>query len=144
MTALAKLESACARFMPDSTGRRLAGVASGIAGRSYITLIDLTRTPADVRQTALPQEAASGELFWLTDRRLLFLPSGRAYVGRVLDLGLRTRTRFPWIAWSSTVVGTTAFGVRTDRTLVAARVPSGPSRVIRRLPGRPWVIQAAG
>jgi hypothetical protein len=134
---------ACVSFVPDARDRRLAGVSSGIAGTSHIVLVDLTRHPPKLRRTPLRREAASGEVYWLADGRLLFLPWYGGDTGRVLDANLGTRSRFRWIAGDTTLVGSTAFGVNTNRTLVAAKVPSGSQRVVRRLPGEPHVIVSA-
>lgn len=134
----------CARFVPNPTSTHLAGGAYGIAGPTYVTLIALGRTPPIVQRLRLSSDVeVAGDVYWRTQRDLIFLP----YVGgpaRVLDLSLRTRARFGWIAGSATLVGSTVFGIHRDRTLRRASLPAGPMVVLRRLPGTPEVIVAGG
>jgi hypothetical protein len=133
---------ACAMFVPDAKGQRLAGVSSGLAGTSHIVLLNLRQHGRKLRTTALRAEAASGDVYWLRDG-LLFLPRYGGDTGRVLDLTLRTRSRFRWIAGDTALVDSTAFGVHHSGTLVAANVPIGRTRTVRRLPGEPYVIVSA-
>jgi hypothetical protein len=134
---------ACASFVPDAKGDRIAGVSSGLAGTSHIVLVNLRRNPPNLLKAPLRREATSGQVHWLSDGRLLFLPLYGGDTGRVLDLNLRTRSRFRWIAGDTALVGSTVFGVHTNGALVAAKVPSGPQRVARHLPGEPYVIVSA-
>jgi hypothetical protein len=62
----------------------------------------------------------------------------------VFDLRLQNGARFRWTADDATLVGWTAFGIdyRTGK-LVSAKVPTGPQRKARRLPGTPEVIVSA-
>jgi hypothetical protein len=133
---------ACATFVPDARGQRLAGVSSGLAGTSHIVLVNLRQHGSNMPKTPLRGEAASGDVYWLRDG-LLFLPWYGGDTGRVLDLTLRTRSRFRWIAGDTALVDSTAFGVHDNGTLVEANVPMGRMRTVRRLPGQPHVIVSA-
>jgi hypothetical protein len=131
-------------LVPDATGKRLAGVAYQLVERSRVVLVDLTTRPAKVWSSPLAAPEVSGDVFWLPSGRLLFVPRYGRDMARVLDLTLRTRSRFRWIAGGSTLVGTTVFGIDRGGRLVSAKLPSGPVRVVRRLPGgAPYVIVAA-
>jgi hypothetical protein len=134
LTTIVSLDSACGRFNPDSNGQRLAGVAAGIAGRAYITVVDPKPDPPVVRRVRLRGDPGFGDIFWLSDNRLVFLPSDGLNVARVLDRRLRTLSRFRWSARGAAARGSTVFGLGHNGTLVAANLPSGPMRTIRRLP----------
>jgi hypothetical protein len=123
------------RLVPDATGRRLAGVAYRPTGRSRLVLVQLGKAVA-VRSIPLAAPMMTGDVHWLPDGRLLFLPTIDRDKGRVLDGSLRTRSRFGWTAHVDTArVGSTAFGVDWAGRLVSAALPAGPERVVRRLPG---------
>jgi hypothetical protein len=130
-------------LVPDATGKWLAGVAYLFRERSRLVLVDLTSRPAMVLSSPLAALEVSGQVFWLPNGRLLFLPWYGGDTAQVLDLTLRTRSRFRWIAGNATVASSRVFGVHRGGTLVAANLPSGPQRVVRRLPGEPYVIVSA-
>lgn len=130
-------------LVPSGAGSRLAGVAYLLAGRSRLVMIDLTTRPAKVRSSPLAASEVSGDVFWLPNGRLVFLPWYGGDTARVIDRTLRTRTRFQWTAGSAALAGSAVFGVHHNGTLVAAKLPSGQMRVVRHLPGRPDVIVSA-
>ncbi len=122
-------------LVSDETGRRLAGVAFRETGRSRLVLVELGKA-ATVRWIPLAAPMMTGDVHWLPGGRLLFLPTIDRDTARVLDGSLRTRSRFGWTAHVDTAqVGSTAFGVDWRGRLVSAPLPSGPERVLRRLPG---------
>ena len=123
------------RLVPDDTGRRLAGVAWRHPETSRLVLVELGKAVV-VRSIPLAAPMMTGDVHWLPNGRLLFLPTIDRDKGRVLDRSLRTRSRFGWTAHVDTArVGSTAFGVDWMGRLVAATLPGGPERVVRRLPG---------
>jgi hypothetical protein len=123
------------QLVPDDTGRRLAGVAYRATGRSRLVLVELGKATT-VRSIPLAAPMMTGDVHWLPDGRLLFLPLIDRDQARVLDGSLRTRSRFSWTAYADTArVGSTAFGVDWRGRLVSAPLPAGPERVVRRLPG---------
>jgi hypothetical protein len=130
-------------LVPDEAGKRLAGVAYLFSERSRLVLVDLTFRPAKVLTSPLAAHEVSGEIVWLPSGRLLFLPWYGGDTAQVLDLTLRARSRFRWIAGHATLASSTVFGFHYKNTLVTARLPSGPQRVVRRLPGEPYVIVSA-
>ncbi|MGH3137971.1 MAG: hypothetical protein ACRDPV_15915 [Gaiellaceae bacterium] len=132
-----------ASLVPDATGKLLAGVAYQLVERSRVVLLDLTTRPAKLRSSPLAAPEVSGDLFWLPSGRLLFIPWYGRDTARVLDLTLRTRSKFRWIAEGSTLVGTTVFGIDRRGRLTSAKLPSGPQRLLRRLPGEPHLIVSA-
>lgn len=127
-------------LVPDSTGTFLAGVAGRLAERSRIVLVDLRGRASKVRTAPLAAAEVYGTVAWLHGARFVFLPWYGRDMARVLDLSLRTRASFRWLAGSASVAGSQVFGVDYQGTLFAARLPGGPMRVVRRLPGRPDVI----
>lgn len=140
---IADLPGAVDSLRRHPAGRYLVGVDFRPAGRSLIVLVDLRRSPVEVR-TAFLANGAYGDVAWLTGGRFLFFPSEGRDTGRVFDLRLQNSARFRWTADDATLVGSTAFGIdyRTGR-LVSAKVPTGPQRKARRLPGTPEVIVSA-
>lgn len=127
---------------PSSNGRLLAGVAYRLDQASRIILVDLRTRPPTVRSAPLAAPELLGDVRWISGRRFVFLPLGAHDTARVLDLELRTRSRFSWTAAGGVVVGRHAFGIGR-RSLVWARLPAGPQRMVRRLPGDAEVIVAA-
>jgi hypothetical protein len=130
------------RLAADRTGRRLAGVAYLLSEKSRIVLVDLTTRPPRIRSTPLGASDVSGTVLWVSDRRMVFLPSDRRETARLLDLRLRTLSRFRWTAGDAALVGSTLVGIH-DRALVTAKLPAGRTRLLRGLPGEPTVIVAA-
>lgn len=131
-------------LVPDTTGKRLAGVAYLMDKRSRIVLVDLTTRPVSIRSIPLAAPDVLGDVLWLSRDRFLFLPFDSRETARVLDLRLSTRSRFRWTGGQAALLDLTVFGTSfRSGALVAAKVPSGPQRVIRHLPGRPEVIVSA-
>lgn len=126
-------------LVPNSDGTLFASLAytEGV-GRPRLVVVDTQRRPASVRRVPLPN--ATGKVVWLADGRLAVLQNPAAVV---FDRGLRVVSRFGWPADAGAVVGSSAFGVRWRGRLVQAKLPSGPARVVRQLPGRPDVIVSA-
>jgi hypothetical protein len=121
----------------------LAGVAYRLDERSRLIVVDIGRRPAEVRSISLGGIEVFGDVHWLPDGSLLLTTSNSRYA-RVLDRDLRTRSRFRWSAQEAVVTRSTAYGIRgVRRTLVAAPLPEGPMRVLRRLPGAPEALVAA-
>ncbi|HEU0246361.1 MAG TPA: hypothetical protein VFR38_04675, partial [Gaiellaceae bacterium] len=130
--------------VPDATGRRLAGVAYRLLERSRVVLIDLASKPPTIRTAPLAAPEVLGEVHWLPGERLAFLPFDRRDTARVLDLQLNTRSRFRWTGGQAALLNSTVFGTSwKPRALVSANLPSGPQRVVRGLPGKPFVIVSA-
>lgn len=128
--------------VPDATGTRLAGVAYGLSEPSRLIFIDIGSRPAQVHSIRLAGPDVVGDVFWLSGS--LFVTLSDSNFARVLDRELRTRSRIRWSAHDTAIVGSTAYGIRgVRRTLVVAPLPSGPMRVLRRLPGTPHVVVAA-
>ena len=124
---------------PD--GRRLAGVTyRAPTGRSpppsLSVLVDLTRPRARVRSRPLGGPNVSGDMAWLNPRRLVFLPGrGDEDLARVYDTALRVRGSFGgWLSSQSIVARGAAYGLAGD-VVVRAKLPHGPVRSFRRLPG---------
>lgn len=132
------------RLAPDATGRRLAGIAYRIQRRSRLMLVERGKATA-VHWVALDAHEVDGDVHFLPNGRLLFLPTGHNDTARVLDGRLRTLHRFRWAAHDTALVGSRVFGVGRTGELVSAPVPGGPGRIVRQLPGgaRPQVIVAA-
>jgi len=76
----------------------------------------------------------SGDLSFADSRRLVLLPGGGRRA-RVYGPTLAVSSSFTWSAYLSTVAGATAYGVGAGGQLHRAVLPSGPERVVRRLPG---------
>jgi len=131
------------RVTPDASGTKLAGVAYSLgADKSRLVLVDLGARPPSVRSTPLRAAEVFGDLLWVSERRLLFVPSDQRDAARLLDQELRTLSRFRWTGGQGALVGTTLVGI-DGRTLVAATLPSGPQASRRQLPGRAFVILSA-
>lgn len=121
----------------------LAGVVTRVGRPSRIVRVDPTARPARVRSTAVPGQDVYAQVFWLENGQLLFVPAYGADDARALDSALRTRSHFRWRAGSAALVGAQLFGIDQTLSLYRAELPSGPTRVVRRLPGRPTVIVSA-
>jgi hypothetical protein len=81
----------------------------------------------------------AGDVLWVSKDRFLLLPAERQEA-RLFDLQLRIRASFRWTGGGGVLLGSRVFGLGRDGTLVSARVPRGPERIVRRLPGRAYVI----
>lgn len=128
-------------LIADPARTRFAGLAYDEARACCPRLVvaDLAQRPVSVRTLRLPN--AVGQLFWLSHGRLaLFQNTEDAAV--IFDRTLRVVSRFRWPGISSTVVGSTVYGVGRG-SLVKAELPSGPARVVRRLPGVTETIVSA-
>lgn len=120
---------------PDAAGKRLAGVAYRVGERSRVMLVDLATRPVKVRSFPLGAPEVFGFVFWLQKGRLVFVPWARKGTALVLDLTLRTRSQFRWNAFDATLLDSSVFGIDPRGRLVSAELPTGPQRVVRRLPG---------
>ena len=141
-TRLARLPEGVDPLRLKPSGTHLAGVDFRPDRPSRIVLVDLKRQPASVRMTVLGN-SAYGDVTWLPSGRFLFLPSEGRDAARIFDLGLRAHSEFRWLAERGTVVGSTVFGIDYSRgSLVSAKLPNGPQRVVRTLPGKPETIVA--
>jgi hypothetical protein len=131
-------------LVPDDTGKRLAGVAYERDLRSRMVLVDLATRPLAVRSIPLAAADVEGDVLWLSRDRLLFVPFDSRETARLLDLRLDTRSRFRWTGGRAALLNSTVFGTSwRPRALVSANLPSGPQRIVRRLPGKGYVIVSA-
>ena len=136
---LATLPGEVHYLIPNAERTRFASVAytEGV-GNPRLVVVDTRRRPASVRVVPLPN--ATGDVLWLARGRLALLQNPTALI---FDPDLRVVSRFRWRAEDGVVVGSTAFGVHRLGRLVSAKLPSGPTRLVRRLPGEPYVIVSA-
>ena len=116
-------------MVADASGTQLAGVVSSDGSRRHIARIRLSSFAVTTRPLI-----ETGEMAWIDHRRLAFLPSGGRRA-RVYISSLELASSFRWTAYRSTAVGATVYGVGFDGRLHRAVLPSGPERVLRRLPG---------
>jgi hypothetical protein len=121
----------------------LAGVGDGSDRPSQIVRVDLGRKPAKVTTARLTGREVYGQVFWLPNGRLLFVPAYGGTAAHVYDRSLRTRSRFRWTAGQAALVGSSVFGTDQSFSLLRADLPAGPQHVARRLPGRPTLIVSA-
>lgn len=127
-------------LIPNAERTQFASVAytEGV-GNPRLVVVDIRRRPASVR--TVPLADATGEVSWLARGRLALF---RNPVALVFGPDLRVVSRFRWPAEEDAeLVGDTVFGVRRSGRLVSAKLPLGPARLVRRLPGRPYVIVSA-
>jgi len=136
---LATLPGEVHYLIPNAERTRFASVAytEGV-GNPRLVVVDTRRRPASVRVVPLPN--ATGDVLWLARGRLALLQNPTALI---FDPDLRVVSRFRWQAEHGALVGSTAFGVHRRGRLVSAKLPSGPTRLVRRLPGAPYVIVSA-
>jgi hypothetical protein len=94
------------------------------------------RGRARVRTTPFARTSSVGSIVWLDARRVAFLPAGDGRERtRVYDVRLRLLAHFQgWSAQSPVLLGDAVLGLTWRGELVSARLPSGPARVVRRLP----------
>ncbi len=140
--ALATLPYPTTALAVDRAGRLLAGVHTRLDRSADVMRLDLSRPGAKVGVARVPADEGMAQVFWLTDRRLLFVPTYGS-TARVLDGSLRTRARFAWRSTSAAVVGGQLFGADFSLSLYRAALPSGPQRIARRLPGRVVLLASA-
>jgi hypothetical protein len=143
VSRLATLPGPTSPLALNRTETRLAGIHSRLDRASEVVRIDLAVRPARVTTASLARAEVYGQVFWLAGDRLLFVPAYGGTPARVYDERLRTRSRFRWTAGSAARVGASVFGTDQTAALSRAQLPSGPQRVVRRLPGRPTLIISA-
>jgi hypothetical protein len=136
---LATLPGEVHYLIPNAERTRFASVAytEGV-GNPRLVVVDIRTRPASVRTVPLPN--ATGDVLWPSHGRLALLQQPTALI---FGPDLRVVSRFRWQAEHGALVGSTAFGVHRTGRLVSAKLPSGPTRLVRRLPGRPEVIVSA-
>jgi hypothetical protein len=108
--------------------RELAGLS---ATRTQLSLVRIRLKPFAV---VTKRVVESGEVGFLDARRVVMLPSG-GRKARIYTPSLDVASSFRWTAYRSTLAGATAYGVGFGGRLHRAPLPSGPERVVRRLPG---------
>lgn len=130
-------------LVPNGAGALFAGDSYDEANACcpQLLVVDVRRRPAAVRRIPLP--APFGSTVWLSNDRFAYL--GRPFEALVYTPALRLVARFRgWNATLDTVgSGGSLFGLRADGALITARPPSGRTRIVRRLPGKPSVIASA-
>lgn len=135
------------QLVANPAGTRLVGESynEGLACCPRLLVIDLKSSPIRLHQMPHPGTVigADGQEVWVSNDRFAFL--GSAPKVTIYSATLRALTRFGrWNVSSSTVaLRSNLLGLRANGTLVAAGLPSGPVRVVRRLPGHADVIAAA-
>ena len=120
---------------PDRSGKLFAGVAYRLNGKSRLFVVDLRTRPPAIRSVPLSAPDLTGEVVWLSGGRFLLFPSSPREA-RMLNLELRTLASFRWTAGGGVRIGSTLFGLGRGRTLVSAKLPGGPERIVRPLPGQ--------
>jgi hypothetical protein len=116
-------------LVADRTGMQIAGMASPDGSRRQIVRIRVSPFSVSTRPLA-----TEGEVAWLGDGRLASFPLGGRRA-RLYTPTLDISSSFAWTAYRSAIVGTAAWGVGVGGQLHRAVLPSGPERVVRRLPG---------
>lgn len=128
------------QLAPNRAETRLAGdtFCEGV-GDPRLVMINLETRPT---ARTIPLAAhCCGATRWIGNDRFAYVSGQRI---RVYDGALRPIGGVSsWRGGPGAIVGGTAFGVTLNRTLVAARLPSGPVRSVRRLPGQPNLIFSA-
>ena len=122
----------------NPSGTRLVGDAYDEARVccDQLVVIDLTRHPISLRTIVPPTDF--GDVAWFGDNRFGYFANGAMFV---YSARLRLLKRVAgWRARSQAVVGSTVFGVRLNGMLIAAKLPFGPVRVVRQLPGSAYRI----
>lgn len=125
----------------NPAGTRLAGdsydEARACCPRLHV--VDLKRRPISVR--TIPRPTEFGSHLWLRDDRFAYFAGGEVLV---YTPALRISARFSrWNVWSTARLGAGLVGVSRYGQLLRAQLPTGPVRVVRRLPGRADVIVSA-
>ena len=122
--------------IPPSPNGLVPGPEGQLAGQTYSDVRPplLFRVRVDPFAVVTTRLVGPGDLAFVDRRRLVFLPSGGGRA-RVYTPALDVASSFAWTAYRSTAVGGTAWGVGFNGRLHRAGLPSGPERVIRRLPG---------
>jgi hypothetical protein len=109
--------------------RELAGLFA--THGSQTSLVRIRLEPFSIVTKRVDEFADVG---FLDARRVVMLPSGGRRA-RIYTPSLEVASSFPWTAYRSALAGATAFGVGFNGRLHRAPLPSGPERVVRRLPG---------
>ncbi|MGH2783728.1 MAG: hypothetical protein ACRDJ1_00520, partial [Actinomycetota bacterium] len=102
--------------------------------RSFrVTVVDMTSTPAAVRNIVLDENDAYGETKWANDTTVLFVPrSDRSGRVQVFDHMLRRKGSFTgWYSSDSVVVDNTLYGIGWGGKLFTASLPNGPTKTLR-------------
>ena len=102
---------------------------------SKLVLFDLFRGGSSMRSRPLGGFNVSGEVRWMGNQRLVFLPGGAdSDYARVFDRRLRQLGLFGgWYTSRSAVYRGIAYGI-SGSDLLAAKLPRGPVMRLRRLP----------
>ncbi len=126
----------------NPAGTRLASDAyeEGCRARcARLVLIDLARRPIVARTIPMPIDF--GRVLWLSNDRFVYLVKDKILV---YTSHLRLSTRIThWNARSTAALGSKLFGVGQFGRLLRVQLPSSQIRVVRRLPGEPYVIASA-
>ena len=128
------------QLAPNRVGTKLASdsYAEG-SGDPRLVVIDLGRRPIAARTIPMPVDF--GDVVWLSDDRFAYLAKDKILVfTSQLQLSARISG---WRARSTTVLRSRLVGVSRLGRLLQAQLPSGRIRVVRRLPGEPYVIVSA-
>ena len=139
---LAGLPAATTSLALNRTGTMLAGIQIRTDRSARVVRVDLSSTRVKVSTARFPANDGLAQVFWLPRGRLLFVPA-YGTSARLLGASLRTRSSFRWTAATAALAGSEMFGIDISAELFRAELPSGPMRVVGRLPGRPTLIAAA-
>ena len=115
-------------LVADPAATQLAGVVSSAGSRRL--LVNVRVDPFTVTTRRL---ADVGEVAWVGTRRVAFFSGDQR--ARLYTPTLGVASSFAWAAYRAAISGSTVYGVGFDG-LHRADLPSGPERVVRRLPSR--------
>lgn len=141
VSQLADLPDATTSLALNKSGTLLAGIQARQDRSAQVVYVDLRSASGKVATARFPANQGQAQVFWLASGRLVFVPAFGNTV-RVLDKSLRTRSRIRWTAATAVLSGSRLFGTDASTALLRAELPSGPTRIVRRLPGRPTLIVA--
>jgi len=98
-----------------------------------ITVVDMSSTPAAVRNIVLDERDAYGATRWANETTVLFVPhSGGTSRVQVFDHMLRRKGSFTgWDSSDSVVVDNMLYGIGWGGKLLTASLPNGPTRTLR-------------
>ena len=99
-----------------------------------ITVVDMSSTPATVRNIVLEESDPYGVTRWANDATVLFVPHSGGGTGRVqvFDHMLRRKGSFTgWDSSDSVVVDKTLYGIGWGGKLLTASLPNGPTKTLR-------------
>jgi hypothetical protein len=128
---------------PNAAASRLVGTSYEEGCRTapcaHLVVVDLRPRPR-ARRIPLPTECC-GSARWITGDRFAYAGDGAI---RIYTKWLRLTGRIAgWSASEPVVLARTVYGVRHGGALVRVTLPSGPVRVVQRLPGTPELITAS-